>query len=74
MQDQEDNNVYKGKIESTTRMAGEADMAGLVKGKWTAAGADMRSPYGRGLFRRRRREGENTSHDPRQMPGVRVPW
>ena len=40
LQDQKGKIVYTGKIQSATKMAGDADLAGLGKGKWTGTKAD----------------------------------
>ena len=40
MQDQKGKIVYTGKIQGATKMAGDADLAGLGKAKWTGTKAD----------------------------------
>ena len=40
VQDQKGKMVYTGKIQSATKMAGDTDLAGMAKGKWTAKKAD----------------------------------
>jgi hypothetical protein len=37
VQDQKGKIVYTGRIQSGTKMAGDVDLAGLAKGKWTGA-------------------------------------